>query len=106
MNTNKKATGKKVATKKQATKKVSEKPLDSMKKAEPEKVPNPYKVPAKLWKGFGSKGQVVYNGVMEQSERIKQRILIHPQQRTVGMEKWGTTRHNFACLAAWATKEI
>ena len=65
-------------------------------------IPNTHKVPAALWKKFGSdKAKKVYNDIMKQS-LPNQEATIHPDTKKLSKEHWETICHNMACYAAWA----
>lgn len=65
-------------------------------------VPNKHKVPQKLWKGFKD-GQAVYNEVYSSAKR---QAIIDPNSAGCTQKQWDVIRHNFACLAAWAVRDL
>lgn len=70
-------------------------------------VPNPNKVPARLWKSFGRMGQKVFNETYDVTyNRMSQHNMIHPKQTIMSKEQWKTLCWNFACHAAWSTKNL
>lgn len=98
---NTKASGKKAATKKITIKKASKK-LYIVPKTE---VENRYKVPVRLWKGFGLQGQKVFNGTMDQSIK-NQQFINNPKAPVIPEEQWKTICWNMSCCAAWEAKKL
>ncbi len=100
MSTNSKPTGKQAPLK---TVKVS-----NFKKIISETpIPNPNKVPARLWKSFGRIGQKVFNETYDVTfNRMIQSNMIHPKQKVMPKEQWKTLCWNFSCHAAWSAKNL
>lgn len=106
MSISKKPTGKKVLNKKVTIKKPIVELLIRKSTVLPKNiVENKYKVPVKLWKGFEEKGQIIFNGTMDQS--IKQQPFINdPKAPKIPEKQWNCICWNIACCAAWTAKTI
>ena len=106
--TNSKASGKKVQPKKTVTSIISKAAKEagslifSPKLIE---IENRYKVPVKLWKGFGRNGQQVFNGTMDQTIK-NQEFINDPKAPKIPEEQWKCICWNIACSAAWEAKKI
>ena len=102
MSINKKPIGKKKTNKLQTVK------LGNIVKVVTETpIPNPNKVPARLWKSFGRMGQKVFNETYDVTyNRMAQSNMTHPKQQIMPKEQWKTLCWNFSCHAAWSTKNL
>lgn len=67
---------------------------------------NTYKVGGVLWKKFTNEQKVMYNAVMAMSPLSSREFMQHPTEPSLTKDAYQTIRHNFACLAAFAIKDM